>query len=218
MKKTGSLLILAALTLAALGLFCTGCDKGLDQNKSTVQNKGLVQEKSVQKSPSAPVPESQGVFTLKSEAFADNGEIPSAYANKGVSGGNNVSIPLSWSNVPAGTKSFAILIYDLHPIANNWVHWAVINIPANTTAVEKGASLTAKMPKGCTELNNTFGTKGYGGPQPPAGSGNHQYRIIIYALNTEQVTISDTPTLASFNQAIQGNTLGQAQFTGLFGI
>jgi|GEM_PF-277135 len=160
----------------------------------------------------------QGVFTLKSEAFANNGKIPAAYANTGVKGGSNVSIPLSWSNVPAGTKSFAVLMYDLHPIAGNWVHWAVINIPANTAAVEKGASLTVKMPKGCTELNNTFGTKGYGGPQPPARSGNHQYKVIIYALSTESIDVSASPTVDTFNQAIQGKILGQTETNGFYGI
>lgn len=217
MKKTISLLILAALILAAIGLYYMDRDKGTDQNKSMVQDKGMVPKKSVEKSPPAQVAKPQPVFTVKSEAFADNGKIPATYANNGVSGGSNVSVPLSWSDAPAGTKSFTIIMYDLHPIANNWIHWAIINIPAQTTALDKGASLTTGMPAGCTELNNTFGTKGYGGPQPPAGSGDHQYRIIMYALNTEKLSFSNTSTVASFKQAIQGKTLGQAQLTGVFG-
>jgi len=157
------------------------------------------------------------VFTLTSAAFANNQKIPAGYCNTGVKGGYNVSVPLAWSNAPAGTKSFAILMYDLHPIADNWVHWAVINIPAQTAALEKGASLTAKLPKGCSELNNSFGSKGYGGPQPPAKSGNHQYKIVIYALNTEKVDVAANPTAAVFCQAIKGNLLGKAEINGFYG-
>ncbi|MGE5391422.1 MAG: YbhB/YbcL family Raf kinase inhibitor-like protein [Deltaproteobacteria bacterium] len=158
------------------------------------------------------------VFTLTSAAFVNNGKIPTGYCNTGIKGGYNVSIPLAWTNPPAGTKSFALLMYDLHPIANNWVHWAVINIPAGSTALVKGCSLTAKLPKGSTELNNTFGTKGYGGPQPPARSGNHQYKIIIYALNTDKISVAASPTVNAFNQSVKGKILGQAELNGLFGI
>jgi phosphatidylethanolamine-binding protein (PEBP) family uncharacterized protein len=52
---------------------------------------------------------------------------------------------LAWKNAPAGTKSFALSIVDPHPVAQNWVHWFVINIPPNVTAIEEGAS-TKKMP------------------------------------------------------------------------
>lgn len=191
MRKGMSLLIMLAFVLMPLGLFSQPAQGAVVKPKP--------------------------VFALKSAAFANNQKIPVGYCNIGVKGGCNVSIPLTWSNAPAGTKSFAVLMYDLHPIADNWVHWAVINIPAGTAALEKGASLTAKLPKGGTELNNSFGSKGYGGPEPPAGSGNHQYKIILYALNTDKLDVATNPTAAAFNQAVKGKVLGQAEVNGFFG-
>ncbi len=144
MKKFLSLVILAAFVLLPFAM----------TNNQALGAKGPVKKKPV--------------FTLKSTAFAPSQKIPVEYANKGIPGGANVSVPLVWSNAPTGTKSFAIIMYDRHPIANNWVHWAVTNIPAGTAALVKGASGTDKMPKGSTEPNNTFGAKGYGRPSPPA--------------------------------------------------
>src|SRR5512138_1509400 len=66
---------------------------------------------------------------IQSSAFKDGGKIPVQYVMPGA-GGKNVSIPLAWKNAPAGTKSFAVSIVDPHPVANNWVHWLVINLPA----------------------------------------------------------------------------------------
>jgi Raf kinase inhibitor-like YbhB/YbcL family protein len=103
---------------------------------------------------------------ITSSAFQDGKLIPTKYAYHGVDGGNNISLPLSWSDVPTGTKSFALSIVDPHPVAKNWVHWFVINIPAGANSISEGASKRA-MPIGCKELLNTYGSPGYGGPEPP---------------------------------------------------
>lgn len=171
-------------------------------------------------------------FTLTSSAFKNNGSIPVKYANTGIKGGKNISIPLSWSNAPKGTKSFAIIVYDLNKVASNWVHWAVINIPSNvskisesascsnsTTIVRDGISLiikNASMPKNSLELNNTFGFKGYGGPEPPSGTGVHKYRIVIYALNTSKVSLNQNVTYTSFSKAMKGKTLSSAELIGTY--
>ena len=102
---------------------------------------------------------------ISSAVFKDGEKIPIQYVMPGA-GGKNISIPLAWKNVPAGTKSFCLSIVDLHPVAQNWVHWLVINIPAQVTSIEEGAS-KKRMPKGSTELKNSLGDIGYGGPQPP---------------------------------------------------
>ena len=64
-----------------------------------------------------------------------------------------------------------------------WIHWAVINIPAFTDHLDEGAS--SKLTSPALELVNSFGFKGWGGPQPPKNTGNHEYKFIIYALNKE---------------------------------
>jgi hypothetical protein len=159
----------------------------------------------------------KSMFQLKSTAFENEGNIPVKYANTGVSGGENISIPLSWENPPEGTKSFAIAMVDIHPIANNWVHWLVINIPSNITFLPEGASGTEKMPAGCKELNNTWGFEGYGGPQPPPGSGDHDYVTTIYALDVESIPLEKNTSLNQFQSAIEPHVLATAQLNGKFG-
>lgn len=127
-------------------------------------------------------------FILSSESFDDNSSIPSKYVNLAISGGKNISPQLAWQNPPEGTKSYAIVCVDIAPVANNWIHWAVFNIPPATSFLEEGASGNS-MPKGSIELNNSFRTHGYGGPQPPSGTGIHNYIFTIYALNIERLEL-----------------------------
>ena len=71
---------------------------------------------------------------LTSSAFADGGKIPQQYVMPGA-GGKNLSLPLAWSGAPAGTKSFALSIVDPHPVAHNWVHWLVADIPGGAASL-----------------------------------------------------------------------------------
>jgi Raf kinase inhibitor-like YbhB/YbcL family protein len=152
---------------------------------------------------------------VSSPAFKDGERIPIKYVRQGA-GGKNISIPLSWRGVPSGTRSFALSIVDIHPIANNWVHWLVINIPSGVTNIDEGAS-GKKMPPRSSELKNSWGEIGYGGPEPPRGTGDHSYVITIYALGVEKLDLSPETPLSSFKKAIEGNVLGSASITGKFG-
>jgi len=152
---------------------------------------------------------------LSSPAFADRQPMPIKYANLGVNGGKNISVPLNWSEAPAATKSFALSIIDRHPIARNWVHWLVIDIPPNVISMAEGASKSS-MPKGAVELKNTFGSIGYGGPQPPPGSGPHDYEITLYALNVDKLSLTPDIKLPEFTAALPGKTLASASLVGTF--
>jgi Raf kinase inhibitor-like YbhB/YbcL family protein len=150
-----------------------------------------------------------------SSAFQDGDKIPVKYVMPGA-GGQNVSVPLSWSAPPAGVQSFALAMVDPHPIARNWVHWLVIDLPPDVTSVPAGGSGTG-MPRGAVELQNSFGATGYGGPQPPRGSGDHPYVFTLYALSVSKVEIGKGAGLAAFKQALEGKTLATATLTGYFG-
>ena len=152
---------------------------------------------------------------LKSDAFDDGDNISTTYIMKEI-GGENISLPFDWNNAPAETKSFAFSIVDPHPVANNWVHWFLINIPASTNSIEEGAS-GKNMPAGCKELNNTYGSVGYGGPQPPAGSGNHPYVCTVYALSVDKLDLDANVSLSDFKKALEGKILAQATTTGKYG-
>ena len=151
---------------------------------------------------------------LASAAFQDGGRIPIQYVMPGA-GGKNVSVPFGWTNPPAGTKSFALSIVDPHPVAKNWVHWLVINIPAQTTSLPEGASKKT-MPPGAVELRNSFGDVGYGGPQPPSGTGEHPYVVTLYALSVEKLTLDVNTNLAAFKKALEGKIVTTAEITGMY--
>jgi len=156
-----------------------------------------------------------GPMEISSSAFKDKEKIPIQYVMPGA-GGKNISIPLGWKNVPGGTKSFALSITDPHPVAQNWVHWLVINIPKDVTSIEEGAS-RKKMPPGSAELKNSFGDIGYGGPQPPKGTGDHPYVVTLYALNVEKLDLGTSTSLSAFKKAIEGKVIESASVTGVYG-
>jgi Raf kinase inhibitor-like YbhB/YbcL family protein len=152
---------------------------------------------------------------ITSVAFKDGEKIPVHYVMAGA-GGKNTSVPLVWKNAPQGTKSFALSMVDPHPVAQNWVHWLVINIPANSVSIDEGAS-GKKMPHGSTELKNSFGDSGYGGPEPPKGTGDHPYVFTIYALNVEKLDLASAVSLPAFKKALEGKILDSATITGKYG-
>lgn len=159
----------------------------------------------------------QSSFILESPAFDNNQDIPLKYVRNTVSGGQNVSIPLTWQNAPEATESLVIAMIDRHWVANDWVHWMVINIPADASSIPEGASGTGQMPQGAKELQNTFGLVGYDGPQPPHGSGTHDYETTIYALNVGSVDLAGEVSVKELEGILAGSTIASARIVGRFG-
>jgi len=155
------------------------------------------------------------MFVMSSPAFENGGLIPRAYANTGVTGGENVSIPYEWGGEPADARSFALLLVDRHPAARSWVHWLVTSIPPDTRSLPRDASGSG-MPSGSREHINSFGSVGYGGPQPPPGSGGHEYEAVLYALDADIGGLSERMKLDEFTRAIDGHVLATARYSGLF--
>ncbi len=152
---------------------------------------------------------------LTSSAFEDGGRIPVKHTMPGA-GGENISPSLSWTAPPEGTKSFLLLVVDPHPVARNWIHWVVADIPADVRELEEGASGNS-MPQGARELVNSFGRVGYGGPQPPPGTGDHPYVFTLFALDVPHVDLPDRASLAKIQHAIKGHVLAEVRLTGYFG-
>jgi phosphatidylethanolamine-binding protein (PEBP) family uncharacterized protein len=73
------------------------------------------------------------------------------------------------------------------------------------------------MPAGAVELKNSFGDTGYGGPQPPKGSGDHPYVVTLYALNVAKLDPPVQTSLAGFKKALEGKILATSTITGIFG-
>ena len=151
-------------------------------------------------------------FTLRSKDIGGQATDKQVYNGFGCTG-ENLSPELYWENVPAGTKSFAITMYDPDaPTGSGFWHWVVFDIPANITELKTGAGNIAKglIPAGTIHSNTDFGQPGYGGPCPPPGHGFHQYLITIYALKTDKLGLDKnaTPAFVGFN--LFSNTIAKA--------
>ncbi|MCU0648312.1 MAG: YbhB/YbcL family Raf kinase inhibitor-like protein [Gemmatimonadaceae bacterium] len=160
-------------------------------------------------------------FALTSAELSGTARIPDAHVFTGFGcSGGNVSPSLSWSNAPAGTKSFALTMYDPDaPTGSGWWHWVVYNIPATTTSLAAGAGSTQRsaMPAGAVQGRTDFGSAGYGGPCPPAGDRPHRYIFTIFALKVDKLELPESATAALIGFNVRANTLAQAEFTAMYG-
>jgi Raf kinase inhibitor-like YbhB/YbcL family protein len=145
-------------------------------------------------------------MTLSSSAFHAGTAIPKRHTCDGV----DLSPPLSWSGVPAGTRSFALVVDD--PDARGFTHWVLFNIPASTASLAEGIK-PGTLPAGAAEGPNDFGSIGYRGPCPP--SGTHRYSHRVYALDVASVGPSP-PTKERFEASIKRHVLAQAELVGTY--
>jgi hypothetical protein len=142
---------------------------------------------------------------------------PTKCANRGVKGGQNISPPLAWTDVPDGVLSFAISVIDHHPVANEWVHWFVVNIPPIVRELsERASNVSTYMPEGSLELRNSFGKQGWGGPEPPRGSGTHPYECTVYALSVADLELGPFASREEVLKAIAPRLIARASVTGYF--
>src|SRR5499427_4451609 len=124
--------------------------------------------------------------------------------------GKNLSPALQWSGAPAGTKSFALTMYDPDaPTGSGWWHWVVYNIPASATSLAAGAGDPKKslLPAGAVQGNTDFGVPGYGGPCPPPKDKAHHYHIRLFALDTDKLDVPANATAAYVGFNIGAHTL-----------
>jgi Raf kinase inhibitor-like YbhB/YbcL family protein len=133
--------------------------------------------------------------------------------------GQNVSPALSWSGAPAGTRSFAVTVYDPDaPTGSGWWHWVVYNVPASVTElVEHAGNTGGKLPTGAIQGRTDFGSTGYGGPCPPQGDKPHRYIFTVYALKTDKLDVPSDATAAFVGFMIHGSRIASASFTARYG-
>jgi Raf kinase inhibitor-like YbhB/YbcL family protein len=160
-------------------------------------------------------------FTLQSAEVKPNSTITEAqvYSGFGCEGGN-VSPSLSWKNAPAGTKSFAITVYDPDaPTGSGWWHWVMFNIPATVTSLAAGVGNPAsgETPKGAVQSKTDFGKPGYGGPCPPKGDKPHRYVFTVYALKVDKIDADENASGALVGYMLNANKLGETTFTAMYG-
>lgn len=149
-----------------------------------------------------------GQFQLESPAFTAGGAIPARYTCDG----EGFSPPLRWSDVPAGTRTLALIVDDPDAPQGTFVHWVLYNLPASVTHLESGVT----RDRGAHGAH--FGVNGrddaaYTGMCPP--SGVHHYHFKLYALD-ERLPAHGHMTEAELLKAMQGHELGTAELVGVY--
>jgi len=161
---------------------------------------------------------SQNTFTLSSNTLGGEATITEEFNGFGCTG-KNQSPQLSWKNVPKGTKSFAITLYDPDaPTGSGWWHWLAFDIPLNIDelVVNAGNPKLNLMPKGTIQSTTDYGKKGYGGPCPPEGHGLHQYIITVYALKTKNLGLDENANPARVAYYLWNNTIAKASIVSYY--
>jgi Raf kinase inhibitor-like YbhB/YbcL family protein len=153
----------------------------------------------------------EGIMRLSSTAFTDQGGIPTLYTCEG----QDVSPPLVWSDVPSGTKSLALIVYDPDapdPAAPKmtWVHWVLYNLPLTAAGLPEGVKT---LPAGTKEGINDWKRTGYGGPCPPIG--RHRYFHKLYAVDVMLPDLGQ-PTKSKLEAAMKGHILAEAHIMGTY--
>jgi Raf kinase inhibitor-like YbhB/YbcL family protein len=122
---------------------------------------------------------------------------------------SGISPELSWSQGPAGTQSYAVLMFDPDaPTGSGFWHWVAWDIPPDTTSLPTGAVL----PAGSVSGENDGGTLGYTGPCPPEGDLVHHYQITVVAVSVPTLGLDATthPAVVGFvvgHNALAAGTL-----------
>lgn len=146
---------------------------------------------------------------LKSPAFENRGKIPDRHTGYG----DDLSPALEWTNVPDGTRSFAIICHDpdaplILPGTYGFVHWVLYNIPGSATGLPEAV-------KDYTKGINDMGQHGYNGPKPPAGHGIHHYFWWVMALNKE-LDLEPGLTQWQLLEKIEPHVIGMNRLVGIY--
>jgi phosphatidylethanolamine-binding protein (PEBP) family uncharacterized protein len=157
-------------------------------------------------SPGAPTPTTPslggGTFTLSSPAAADGGALPAEYTCDGAGS----TIALAWSNVPSGTREFALMMTTLPGDGTTKWNWVLYGIPASATGLARNSSGVGTLGVGSDGPQAAY--------QPPCsqGPGAKGYTFTVYALSASPSLPSpaNQVTGAVLTAAISAVTLGSA--------
>ena len=146
---------------------------------------------------------------VTSSAYDEGGSIPAKHTGEG----EDTSPPLSWSRVPDGTRSFAVICHDPDaPVVASgcygFVHWVLYNVPGTATGLPEGVRDYEAGP-------SDFGKPGYGGPMPPNGHGTHRYFFWVLAL-ARQPDLEPGLTLRQLLEAVEPDVLGMNRLMGTY--
>lgn len=146
---------------------------------------------------------------LTSSSFQGN-QIPLKFTCDGAES----SPQLAWSEPPAGTKSFVLIVADPDAPHRTFVHWVLYDLPAETRALSEGLPGLGQFTNGSRQGRNDAGSLGYAGPCPPRNS-THHYHFTLYALDAK-LNLPVGATQAQVETAMQGHILARGELIGLY--
>ena len=147
---------------------------------------------------------------ITSPSFSEGSAIPSRYTCDG----EDLSPPLSWSGIPQGTRSLALIADDPDAPGGTWVHWVLYAVAPDVTEIEEGSAGAVSTAIGAIDGTNDFRRLGYGGPCPPPG-GPHRYLFKLFALDSEP-ELNEGATKKDLVRAMEGHVLAEGRLMGTY--
>lgn len=143
-------------------------------------------------------------MTITSEAVLADETVAQQYTCDG----DNISPPLTFSDIPEGTQSLALIVEDPDAPGGVFTHWAYFDMsPATLQLVEGTTPMTG------TPGINSFGSLEYGGPCPPSGS--HKYYFKLFALDA-MLELPEGAMREELLQAVDEHLIEQAELVGSY--
>jgi Raf kinase inhibitor-like YbhB/YbcL family protein len=194
------------------------------------------------------------IMRIRSESFSAGSSIPGEFAF-GVPGsgtpmvhGGNRNPHLAWDDVPAGTRSFALICVDddvpsvfddanqpgrtlAHDMPRrDFIHWVMVDLPGALREIAAGScsdgvAAAGKRhppgPPGARQGVNDYGPGhlGYDGPCPPWNDERlHHYHFRLYALDVPTLAVDGHFTAADALRSMHGHVLATAELTGVYSL
>ena len=157
-------------------------------------------------------------ISVTSSAFEHHGMVPEANSAYG----DNVSIDLSWADLPEGTQQLALIcddpiVVEIGMMEQPFVHWVMYNIPASASGLPAGlpsdATLEMDGLEGAVNGLNGLRRPGYFGPRPPANGQLHAYHFRVYALD-DALNLEPGLGKAELLDAMKGHVLATGMLMG----
>jgi Raf kinase inhibitor-like YbhB/YbcL family protein len=146
-------------------------------------------------------------LSVTTDAWLPGERIP----EKHTADGDNVSPPFRWGNLPEETQAVALLMEDLDAPQGPFTHWVAWNIPPELGGLPAFANVPST---GGKSGRNDFGSVGYRGPEPPAGT-DHRYVLRVFALR-EPLRIRAEVPREEVEEAMQGRVLAEGEYVGTY--
>ncbi len=140
-------------------------------------------------------------LTITSSAFCHYEMIPEKYT----SDGENINPPLKIEDIPDGTKSLVLFIYDPDAPIGIWDYWTVWNIPPQKDILENSIPGIQGV--------NSFQQHHYEGPCP--ASSIHRYFFKVFALDTV-LNLHQNSTRLTVRKAMKDHIIAENKIIGFY--